>query len=432
MTDSSFQGPDTDPRRLLISFPNAFILGWLGSTSRISDLASGLAELGWRSDLLTSKPLGGAEPLECEESFPGRVIRIPFHMGPWPLWLDFKGIRRLWLLACRLLGRGNLLDDPERVWPVRLRRWQKSLRQSCGRTPDLVWGVCTGYIDGLVAARTLSDLFNCPFVAEFQDPPRSARCPGEERALSACISSCAKVVTTTRALAEHLEEAFPVCRGKISTVYLSYEEVCPADTTDGRQDDALTILHAGRLHGRDERNARMLVQGLASAAQARPESKGQIRLHLLGEGSGIDEACRLAKGLGIGECVKGSPPVSRAEAYKAMRDADVLAVIKCNSPSWNMQIPGKLFSYLPFCKPILGIMGECEAAEILRRTGLGVIVPHGDADRMARALLDLWCNRHSLGQHFKPVREYVSQFNRREMARMVNRMLRGILSGDSG
>jgi hypothetical protein len=75
-------------------------------------------------------------------------------------------------------------------------------------------------------------------------------------------------------------------------------------------------------------------------------------------------------------------------------------------------------------------MGECEAADIIRRSGLATIVEPTDVDGMARALLGFSQRREQLPELFRPDREYIAGFSRPAMARKVHEVLLSLAQGD--
>jgi hypothetical protein len=66
-----------------------------------------------------------------------------------------------------------------------------------------------------------------------------------------------------------------------------------------------------------------------------------------------------------------------------MAEADVLVVIQ---PDAELQVPGKLFEMLAFRKPILGITGPGETANLIRCFQLGQIGAPDDATNIASAI----------------------------------------------
>lgn len=58
-------------------------------------------------------------------------------------------------------------------------------------------------------------------------------------------------------------------------------------------------------------------------------------------------------------------------------------------PDTHLQVPGKLFEYVFFQRPILALTGPGATADLVRRYGLGLVVPADQAEGIAEAVADL-------------------------------------------
>ena len=237
--------------KLLIVYPYAFGTVWAGATPRILHVARGLSNLGWEVDLLRCKQGNEAELKPVVQAFPGRVFTTPFN-GPYP------ALFNLWL---RVTGQ-SLEGDPTRRLVDRIVRWAR--KDSALPKPDLIWGITVGFLAGPVAAQRLSEYFGCPYVVEFQDPvPHPGRPPlssAQQKAFEVCLAKSAVAITTTGGITSKVETDFPCARGKVKTVYLSYDENRPQPPALAPTHDRLLLLHAGVLYGGTGRNANTLVR----------------------------------------------------------------------------------------------------------------------------------------------------------------------------
>jgi glycosyltransferase involved in cell wall biosynthesis len=407
--------------RLLIVYPYAFGTVWAGATPRIMQVARGLTELGWQVDLLRCRQANEAALSSVIQAFPGSVSTAPFN-GPYPAAFNRKGLRplfRYWMRSTGALPEG----DPAPVLVERLVSFAR--KDSKLPKPDLVWGITVGFLTGPVVAQRLAEGFRCPYIVEFQDPVphpgQPALAPELQQSLESCLTHSSLVVTTTCGITSKVEADFPTSRGKVKTFYMSYEETAPAAAI--RTAGPLRLLHAGVLYGGSGRNANSLVRAIAEAARQEPGLRGNLRLCLLGGGTGGQEAAGIAKDLGVEWSVEVRPQLPQAECYQEMDLADVLVAIKFDDPQYDLQIPGKIFQYLARGKPILGLMRETEAASILRQSGLGLVRANADIQGIAAGLLELFNHRQALSERFRPNWEFIKSFSVANMARSLDREL---------
>ncbi len=413
-----------EPREILMVMEGAFGRGWGGATPRLFDLARAFLSCGWHPTLLTS---GGGVPVaarEPEKAFPGRVVRTPFS-GPYPWFMDRRGLRLVCRRVWSMLGKSNMLDGPERGWGPRVASFCKGKLPV--PHPDAVWAITTGDWSGLIAGRDLRALYSCPLILEFQDPcPSPSRPPmaqRDEAVLMSCLAASTTVVTTTARMASHLERHYACCQGKTRVLYLTYDDRAPEAPPANVNGDTLVLLHAGFLHGGNGRNGRTVVRAVAAAYQRRPDLKGKIAFKVFGGGPGGKEAEDLARSLGVSDSLICLPQVGPDEIANEMRRADVLVVIKFPDHRYDMQIPGKLFQYLGAGKPVLGVMGPTEASEIIERSGLGFTVEHDAVDELAGRIIGLWESRTMLGTIYRPNLDFISRFSTKELTAGIRTML---------
>ncbi|MBM4083895.1 MAG: glycosyltransferase family 4 protein [Planctomycetes bacterium] len=97
--------------------------------------------------------------------------------------------------------------------------------------------------------------------------------------------------------------------------------------------------------------------------------------------------------------------------------ADALLCILPNSEEARGWVPSKLYAYLPAGKPILGIVPEGEAAQILRKTKTGLSVEPNDVPGIKRALLDMIKQRRNGGLRVSPDSEAIGAYDWKSLGR---------------
>jgi glycosyltransferase involved in cell wall biosynthesis len=408
-------------RNLFIFCADAFP-GFGGAAARFNQIASGLLAHGWQTTLIRGRR-SSLKGIGAEREFPGEVICTPFAAGCWPNIIDRKGLRMLYRKAMCFLGKKDLFVDPSKGWAERVQ--SETFVKSLSRVPDIVMGVSFGGVGSLYAAKVFASKVNAPFFIELQDP-----CPGpgktlndiEQRYLDECIRDCAGIITTTNSYASLLKQRYEQSAKKIFPLHLSFEESgCISHCKEKKP--FLTFLHAGVLYGKSQRNADAFLWGLKKAFEKDPSIRKRCRFQLLGGWLGAKDVKSLAERLNISDAVDIRDGVPYAQSIEVMNEADVLLVIKFPDQAYGLQIPGKLFQYFGRNKPILGIMGSCEAADLIRDSGLGKSFEHTDIDGIANFIRQYASDPDRLRADFQPNHSFIQQFSVSSMAKRLNSIL---------
>jgi hypothetical protein len=418
----------TAKKQLLMVCPTAFLEGWLGPTPRFFQVAEGLREYGWNTTMLAASLPDGAKPNDAELAFPGQVIRTPFPNGPHPNFLDRKGLRMLFRLSCLGLGYRKLYEDPDEGWARRLR--QSGFVAKFVPSPDIVWAVSYGGVANLCAGKEVARQHQCPWVMEFHDP-----CPEpgkqlnlyEEKALQRCYAECGGVIAVSQFNADKIISENHGVACKTHVVHLSYDQQTEKFQKNANDNGKFILLHAGALYGGNGRNGRNIVHALKLCFDKDPGLRDKLLFRIVGGWQGAAEVSQLAKELNIQQAVETIDPVPSKTALIMMSQADVLVIIKFADPLFNGQIPGKLFQYMGQRKPIIGIMGECEAADLLRRSGLGIIHSNEDVEGIAKTINRFYENRYSPSFLFQPNENFIQQFSKQSTSFRINSILSSCL-----
>lgn len=187
--------------------------------------------------------------------------------------------------------------------------------------------------------------------------------------------------------------------------------------------DRFVVTHTGTIYrNRAPRHLFMAVQRLIKdgVVSADKLSLQFIGTCLMGEGQSVQ---KMAEEHGLGGAVRVSPPLPRAEVIRAMARSHLLLVL---AHDWVLQIPAKTYQYLWVGRPILALAPEGATADLIRRSGAGVVVDPYDVDGIA-AQLERYVARFRKGWSFKvgdP--EVVARFDRRRLTEALACLLKGL------
>ncbi len=377
-----------------------------GGVQRPLKFASHLPALGIETHVLApDRP--GAAPVDAELELPTQawVHRVRFvgprEERPAELLQGKEGLARLGAQAS-LVGRRLLVPDENLPWttaalPVALRLVRREgidVVLTTSPPPSL-------HLLGAAVKRATG----AAWVADLRDPlgAHSQRRGYESRlaqlkeqtvgGVARLVASQADaVVAAADAIADELRARKP--KGRLVTI----ANGCDFDDFAGleyRPGDRLRITHAGAFHGK--RDPRPFLRALADSGLE------DVVARFAGSFRASDR--EYAEALGLGDRVELLGNVSRRRSLELQRDSDVLLLLIPEAGGRGRGVlTGKIYEYLAAERPILAaVPPDGAAAELIRDTGSGVVVPPDDVDALREALVDLHRRRREGGLEASPL-----------------------------
>ena len=185
------------------------------------------------------------------------------------------------------------------------------------------------------------------------------------------------VSCVSEAIAEEVQRLEP--RGPVVTI----PNGCDFDDFAGldyRPGERFRITHTGSFFGK--RDPRPFLQALH-------DSGLDAVARFLGDFRSTDR--EWAAELGLGDRLELIPYAPRVESLELQRDSDALLLLIPEAGGRGKGVlSGKVFEYLASGRPILAaVPPDGAAAELIRETGAGVVVPPDDVDALKAALVEL-------------------------------------------
>jgi glycosyltransferase involved in cell wall biosynthesis len=181
----------------------------------------------------------------------------------------------------------------------------------------------------------------------------------------------------------------------------------PETGTSEEAPPRLSLIHTGTIY---DGIAAEFFGALLRLVEAHPETARSMQVHLVGEISYkySDVVDRLSSA-GIVR-VHGFRPYERT--LRMVQRSDVPVMLMGGSSYFASHLPSKLFEYLYVGKPIFAIAPEGEVTDILRRSGLGVIVQPHSVDSVVMALQNMVADHAAGGFRRVPNEAYIRTFER--------------------
>ena len=427
-------------RVLLVSYFFPPLAG--GGVPRPLKLAKYLPAFGWEPHVLTVR--GGFwsawDPTPLAELPPEvRIYRTPILM---------PGLVAKRLLACLGLRRSESGTAAERVAPAgatsRIERVKEIIRK-VAYVPDefngwFPFAVRAGRrivreqgIEAVLStspphtahlvARAIARAEGLPWVADFRDAwtrDPGFRFPGGwrgrvERALERrVVCEATRIVTVSDPIREDFLSDHPSLDPR--AVHVISNAFDPDDFRGGALREEIlprpgrfTVVYTGGFLNHDP--PRVFFESLAACARA-----GGPPLEAIFAGTQQAEIRAEAERAGVADRVRLVGYLPAREACALMRAADATLLLLRDHPGAAGVLSGKIFQYLGSGRPILALAPEGAAADLVRKTGAGIVLSPGDAPGAAR-VLHAWARAKAEG---KPVeganREATAPYTRRRAA----------------
>ncbi len=238
-------------------------------------------------------------------------------------------------------------------------------------------------------------VFRIPWIADFRDPwtdikrgPKSiwaSRLEGWlERHL---LSGATSVISSSDTYTEDLRRKYPFMgEGKFVTLLNGYDDEKFA-TVREKATDKFTIVHLGSLYSM--MNPHFFLTAFKTWLSHHEMERQRIELVFVGE---IDEVTRnMVASLAISDVVRvtGFLPHDRAIAECISSDLLIL-LLGTTSVSPAGWIPSKLFEYIGCGRPILALVRQGEAENLIKRTRSGAVINGEDEDAVHSVLEGLF------------------------------------------
>lgn len=176
------------------------------------------------------------------------------------------------------------------------------------------------------------------------------------------------------------------------------------------------------------RSGYFLFRGLQRLNELHPEIAQQIEIQMWGMIK--PENQRQVNAMGIGPMVKIEGYYPKEASYERLRKADLL-FLPLETPKGDQAplfIPGKLYEYLHFGKPILALGTRSDCVDILQRSKMAILCNPFAPDEVAQTLKQLVENRAQLATQYQPDLEYIqTNFSFSHLTRRLSDLFEEVL-----
>ncbi len=325
--------------------------------------------------------------------------------------------------ALRRIGEFFFVPDTYAGWVPFAAKAAKHLCR--GERFDVVYSTSPPDSTHLVAMKTARK-FKIPWVVDFRDPwinlylrepPTPIHRALHER-MERAVSRADLVLVTTAAHEQLLKEKYPWCR--VARIPNGYDEEDFMGEPEVRPPvSPFTVTHCGMLTL--GRSVKPFLEGFGVLAKRSPDIARAIRVLFIGARESSNE--EWVKRLGLEGAVGFEDHLPHREVIRRERESHVLLLIKHDDERYRGLVPGKLFEYIGAKRPILAVVPEGEASDIVRELVRGEVARIDNPEEIAGALEKMYRlfregrleSSYGLGE--------AANFSRSAEAERLNRML---------
>jgi hypothetical protein len=254
-----------------------------------------------------------------------------------------------------------------------------------------------------------------PWVADFRDPwigyrfeiyPTPLHLFLKNQLIKQINESADKIISANPSITKIMMEQYSVAK-KIETIGQGYDESDFETSVDGKA-ELFTIGYLGTFS--PDCDPEPLFWALRNLIDQKLIPKDKIKFIHVGLSMGIDLDGLIEK-YDLKEVLEKKGYLPHRKALDQMKDVSIFLLVTSDNP---LVFPAKVFEYLPFKKPILGIVPqESEVGKIILKMKLGRVISPEDKNGIAETLLYYFSNFENKTFSFPRNEEKVKRFDRR-------------------
>ena len=183
------------------------------------------------------------------------------------------------------------------------------------------------------------------------------------------------------------------------------------------------ISHTGTIYG--ERSLSIFIGILIEWIKENPIIEKKFEFQQVGT-VGIDEGKKIKNQInssGFSGLFKTYGYLNHKKTIQILKESTLLILINSDDETGKVTLPGKLFEYIALKKPILALVPDGEAQQLIDETGCGVVVNPNKPDKIKEILSKLYkyYSTGTLSNHFKF--KNVDRFDREKLTGELVRIL---------
>ncbi len=310
-------------------------------------------------------------------------------------------------------------------WAVRA-----ALRQHAEEPFDVILASGPPFTAYRVAWKLASRL-GVPWVADVRDPivdnyffspPTSVHAHYMRRFERRIARSAARVIAATPQIRDDIAARNPMPSDRVLAITNGFDPEQFQGPAPLRNRRAFTVSYVGSFLSGSP--SEPFLDAVRIAIDREPSLATDLRVRVVGPAG--DPLVAAVGSRGLGDVVELVGFVPHDVAVTEMRSADVLLLVLADFPHLRAVLTGKLPEYLGARRPVLALVPDGAARDVLVRTGAAAVVASGDVEAAAEALLGMY-RQWKAGELPEPDPEVVAEFDRTRLVARLGSVLEAVV-----
>ncbi|MCK4590453.1 MAG: glycosyltransferase family 4 protein [Candidatus Latescibacteria bacterium] len=266
----------------------------------------------------------------------------------------------------------------------------------------------------------LSRLYRKPLVVDFRDAwtqfqfvhyPTSIHRLLNQLLEKKVIRKAARVISTNEVLRENLRKAHPrAAASKFTVIPHGFDPDDFKNKGKPSSTGKFTVTYSGSFYATV--TPKHFLSAVREILDEEPGLANEIKLLFLGMFR--EENKRLVNKLNLQDVVDIRGYLPHSESVVQLLNSDLLWLTLDESEGAEAVTPSKLFEYIASGRPILACVPEGAAAQIVRSTGNGIVVPPDDIQGIKKAILGYY-NRYRAGKLKRTTPKIIQKYDRQRL-----------------
>ena len=399
-----------------------------GGTFRSLKFVKYLPEFGWLPTVITTNTKNyWAYDEELLKEVPAevKIIRAP-EIDPFYLQVILSkiGLSKLYQKI-----REHLLIPDEKIGWIPF-AYQKAVQELKKQKYDLIFSTSPTPCAHIIALK-LKRKFGIPWIADYRDhwtlnpeypySKNSRRFKKESLMEENIAQQCNTQIHVTKGNLKMVYNHFNLGKKHTILIYNGYDTNTKNITNKNEEKGYLKFVYTGTFYG--ARNPILILNALSEIARNNPEISDGIRFQFIGKSN--TDIIKIANNLKITKMISHINYLHRYEIEEIYQKIDVSILIIPYNQSYVLT--SKIFDYLYILKPILAIIPNGEAKEIIQNSNLGFFADPNSPEDIKNQILNLYQLWKTDQLHVKPNYEYIKQFHRRNLTKQLAKEFDSIL-----